>query len=92
MKMISYDGYIDKLRKEPAPPDFDRLYSGVERKAVFRPRARLALAGALAIILLGFFSYFGFQGRQAANGDMLMSYVFEQDGVDGLLLDYVFEY
>jgi hypothetical protein len=71
--------------------DFDRMLSRVERR-ILRRRAgmKLALAGALALMLFAFASYFYYPTRQAANGGTLMSYVFEQESVDGPILDYVF--
>lgn len=86
---MAYNKYIDGLKKDPAAPDFNELYSRIERQAVVRPRARLALAGALAVVLVVFSVYF-FQARQTG-GEMLMSYVFEKESIDGPLLDYVFK-
>jgi hypothetical protein len=88
--MINYDEYISKLKKKPVVTDFDRLFARIERRAVLRPKTRLVLAGVLTVLVLGIFAYF-FQAQLAGDGDMLMSYVFEQESIDGLLLDYVFE-
>lgn len=88
--MTSYDEYINKLKKGSRQPDFDRLYFRVDQKARVRPKVRLALAAAFAVLLIGFVAYVGFQSQQTTDGDILMSYVFEQESLDGPLLDYVF--
>ena len=88
--MINYDEYINKLKKESASADYGRMFSRIEQKTISGPKLRLALAGAIVFLLIGFTVYFGSQSLQTPGNDTLMSYVFEQEDIDGPLLDYVF--
>ena len=72
-------------------PDFDLLYEKIINKAMVRPKVRLAFAGAVAVLLIAFVAYLGQLQYYGASDNMLMSYVFEQEAVDGPVLDYVFE-
>ncbi|MBU0672125.1 MAG: hypothetical protein KJ732_03755 [Candidatus Margulisbacteria bacterium] len=90
--MISYNEFLNELKEPAAPADYDRLLSQIEQKvSQRRPRARFLLAGAVAVLLLAFAAYFYYPAQQASNGDILMSYVFEQESLDGPLLAYVLE-
>ena len=71
-------------------PDFDLLYEKIIDKATVRPKARLAFAGAVAVLLIAFVACLGQLQYYGASDDMLMSYVFEQESLDGPVLDYVF--
>lgn len=90
--MADYNGYIRELKKGEAGADFERLRSRIEAR-VLRRRAgvRVALAGALAALLLAFAAYYYYPGLWAGDNDVLMSFVFEQESVDGPLMDYVLE-
>jgi hypothetical protein len=90
--MVDYNEYIKKLKKHESGADFDRMLSRIEER-ISRRRSgnRLVLAGALAVLLFAFAAYFYSPARQAGNSETLMSYVFEQESVDGPLLDYVFD-
>ena len=90
--MKEYEGFIAKIREDEGKADYDRLLSRIEMR-VSRRRAGVgvALAGALAVMLLAFAVYFYYPGSQGSGNDVLMSFVFEQESVDGPLLDYVLE-
>ncbi|MFH1684556.1 MAG: hypothetical protein ABIA67_06715 [Candidatus Margulisiibacteriota bacterium] len=90
--MADYNEYINKLKKYESEADFDQLRSRLELRISKRAaQTRLALAGALVVLLLAFAAYFYYPTEQAGNNDdILMSYVFQQESVDGTLTDYVF--
>lgn len=91
--MADYNEYITKLKNHEAAADFDQLHLRLEQRILKRKsRARVVLAGALAVLLMAFAAYFYYPTQQANNNDdVLMSYVFEQESVDGMLMDYVFD-
>ncbi|MCX5751091.1 MAG: hypothetical protein NT099_05440 [Candidatus Saganbacteria bacterium] len=87
--MISYDGYIARLKQGTSEPNYDQLFSGIEHKLHAFPKLRLAFAGtlvtgfAIALFFIGFVA-----GQVPERG--VMSYVFEQQSTNGEILDYVF--
>ncbi len=95
--MISYEEYIGKLKASAeARPDYARLRTALERRLAGRQtagqkwRVRAALAGACALLLIGFSAYFTYP-LLTGNGDQLMSYVYgQQEITDGPVIDYVF--
>jgi len=90
--MVDYNGYIRELKKGGAGADFERMRSLIEaRVSRRRSRSRAALAGALAVLLLMVAAYYYSPALQAGNNDILMSFVFDQESVDGPLMDYVLE-
>ena len=89
--MTDYNEYINRLKKHEVEADYDQLQLRLKQRILKRTnRARMILAGALAVLLMAFAAYFYYPTQQASNGDVLMSYVFQQENVDGPLLDYVF--
>ena len=89
--MKEYEGFIRKIREDQGREDYDRMLAQIERRVSHRKaRAGLALAGALAVLLFAFAAYLYYPARQAGNGEVLLSYVFERESVDGPILDYVF--
>ncbi len=87
--MREYEGFIRKMKEYEGRANYDRMFSQIEQKISTAPKVRLALAAVLAVLLIGFIAYSGFQS-QREGGDLLMSYVFEREDIDGPLLDYVF--
>lgn len=91
--MISYEEYVGKVKAGRAETDFDAMYQATLRKIADRQkiRARSALAGVVAILVIGFAAYFSYPIRQGGNGQ-LFSYVFDQpqEVSDGPVIDYVF--
>ena len=90
--MKEYEGFIRGIKEYQGKADYDRMYARIEQR-IFRRRTgmRLALAGALALILFAFAVYFYYPLGQASKGETLLSYVFERESVDGPLLDYVLD-
>ena len=89
--MIDYNEYIHKLKKCESETDFGRMLSRIEERILRRRSGnRLVLAGALAVSLFAFAAYFYYPTRQADKSETLISYVFEQESIDGPILDYVF--
>jgi hypothetical protein len=93
--MTDYNNYIARLKKEKTDVDYDRMFARVLQRSARKPCGmRLALAGALALLLIGFGLYFasGQNSRLASNTDedLLTTYVFdESENIDGPVLDYV---
>jgi hypothetical protein len=91
--MISYEEYVKKIKAGPAPAEFDGMYRAIGRKIADRQklRAREALAGVVAILVIGFAAYFSYPVLSGGNGQLL-SYVFDQqpEVTDGPVIDYVF--
>ena len=90
--MISYDDYIKKLKEGGGEPDYGRLYAGVNERITNSKRfsaTRLALAGALTLMLFGFTFYYNYY---SASGDsILMSYIMNGEGMgQGPVIDYIF--
>lgn len=89
--MREYERLIRKIREDQGRVDYDRMFLRIkERESRRGIGTRLALAGALTVMFLTFAVYCFYPIRQTDNGEVLMSYVFEQESVDGPLLDYVF--
>ncbi len=89
--MISYEEYLNKLKGSlDAQPDYARLRTALERKVSGRKwQFRVALAGACALLLMGFSAYFTYPLWNS--NDQLMSYVYgPQEISDGPVIDYVF--
>ncbi len=90
--MKDYEGLIGRMRDYEGKVDYGRMLSRIEQRISRRRTGmRLALAGALTFVFLAFAGYYYYPARQAESGSVLMSYVFEQESVDGPLLDYVFK-
>ena len=90
--MIGYEDYINKIKVGTAPADFDGLRQAIGRKIAARQkvRARGALAGACAVLMIGLAAYFTYPAAPGGSGQ-LFSYVFEQQfASDGPVIDYVF--
>jgi hypothetical protein len=88
--MREYEGFIGRIREYQARVDYDQMLSRIEACVSRRKAgARLALVGALTLFLMGFIAYFALLSPQP-NGNLLMSYVYEREGIDGPLLEYVF--
>lgn len=91
--MISYEEYVGKVKAGRAETDFDGMYRAIGRKIADRQkiRARSALAGVLAVVVIGLVAYFSYPIRPGGNGQ-LVSYVFDQpqEVSDGPVIDYVF--
>jgi dolichol kinase len=89
--MADYNEYLSEIKKPQAGPDFARLHAQIEQKAGRRAvRARLALAGTLAVFILAFAVYYLYPSGTVGNNDVLISYVFEQqETIDGPILEYV---
>ena len=88
---MEYNKYIGKLKARSSKIDFDQMEVGIESKIHLRPKLRLAVAGALAILLIGFFSYLNIASNLAANDDLIMAYVFESESINGEVTDYIFD-
>lgn len=90
--MNDYNEYLNKLKEYQVEADFDGLRHKIDQRVSRKTFGlRLALAGAVAVLLLGFTTYFYYPTEQASNEDALMSYVFEHDNTNGPLTTYVFE-
>jgi hypothetical protein len=91
--MISYDEYVNKIRGSEPEADFNRLYQAIGQKITSRQkfRTRSALAGVVAMLVIGFAAYFSYPLLLGGNGQLL-SYVFDQqpEVTDGPVIDYVF--
>ena len=87
--MREYEGFIKKMKEAEGKVDYSQMFSRIEQKIHAAPKVRLTLAGALALLLISFIAYFALLSPQP-NGDLLMSYVFEPEEIDGPLLEYVF--
>ena len=91
--MISYEEYVKRIKAGTAPADFDGLYRVIERKIAERQklRAREALAGVMAVLVISLAAYFSYPILLGGNGQLL-SYVFDQqpEVTDGPVIDYVF--
>lgn len=90
--MISYDDYIKRLKEGGEKPDYSRMHARIKGKISGRkrfPATKLALAGALALMLLG--STFYYNIYSASGNDILMSYVMNGEKVDdGPVMEYIF--
>ena len=90
--MGSYNDYIGELKGARSVLDDRRLLAGIETKIKHRAgRKRLLLEGSLALCLLVTVLYFNFRPYFSGSGDLLASYVFSEEPVDGPILNYVFE-
>ena len=87
---MDYKDYINKLKESGGEVDHDRMYSKIQGRISSQPRVRLALAGALAMLIISSALYFN-SAIRSQNDEVFMSYVFEQESLDGPLLSYVFE-
>ena len=88
--MMDYESWRGEIKRAAAPdPDFDRLLGRIRRRAAVRPRIRAA-AGMLAVLLITAAVYLVQLGPPVGNGDLLMSYVYDNGEVDGPVLKCVF--
>ena len=94
--MTDYNKYLAALKRDRTDVDYDRMYARILQRSSRQPWGRrLALAGALAVLLISFGLYFasGQVGWLASNNrgeDSLTAYVFEENGnIDGPVLDYI---
>jgi len=89
--MISYEDYIKRLKDGGEEPDYGRMHAHIKVKISGRKRftaARVALAGALTLMLLGFTFYYNYT---APGDNVLLSYVINGDEVDdGPVMEYIF--
>ena len=88
--MMDYKDYISRLKESGGEVDYDRMYSKIRGRLSSRPRTRLVLAGALALLFISSALYFN-SVILSQNDEVFMSYVFEQESIEGPLLSYVFE-
>ena len=93
--MKEYFKYIKKLKDYRRDVDFSRMYSEIEckrskKRFISAPALSLAAAGALAVLLIGFFAYNNYFA-QPYGASYVTSYVFESEAVDGNpVMAYVF--
>lgn len=90
--MGTYEEYISRLKGVRVALDDSRMYPRIEAKIAGRSRRiRLALEGALAVLLIGFAIYFNFYPRMPGSEETLTEYVFQQNDLNGdQILNYVF--
>jgi len=91
--MNNYKEYINKLKGMEVRVDYGQLFAQIENKIAGKsifgfPRVSFAVAGALAVLLIGFAVYFS---GLSSNDDALMAYVFApENGSDNVVMAYVF--
>ena len=90
--MISYDDYINKLKEGGGDPDYGRMHTRIKQRIAGRKRftaTKLALAGALTLMLVGFTFYYNYYS--ASGNDIMMSYIMNgQEAEQGPVIDYIF--
>ncbi|MFA6169642.1 MAG: hypothetical protein WCW67_01785 [Candidatus Margulisiibacteriota bacterium] len=91
--MDKYDHYINRLKKEPHRPDFDRLYRQIEAKrtrSLFFKQFAVPLGIVAAIFLLAWPAARYFD-QSSERGDLL-SFVIQDDSSNRPELDnFIFE-
>jgi len=90
--MVDYNEYLNKLKEYHAEADFDALQQKIEKRVLRKATGmRLALAGAVAVLLLAVVTYYYYPTNLANNDDSIVSYVFEQEKINGPVISYVFD-
>ena len=93
--MTDYNEYIKSLKEHQVSIDYDQMYGRIKKKAgqgSYVPK--LALAGALAVIMFAFGIYYGssrdVQVASQTVDEPVMDYVFEDSNdVNGPVMTYV---
>lgn len=87
-----YEDYLKKLKGYQPPLEGERQWARISsRLEERRPVGRLALAGALAVLLIGVGLYYNYRPAAVGREALMADYVFQQSSVeDNLLLQYVF--
>ncbi|MBI5699448.1 hypothetical protein HZC35_03955 [Candidatus Saganbacteria bacterium] len=90
--MGDYEEYIDRLKASGPGFDDQKMSSRIKAGITGRARhARLALGGALVLLLIGSVIYFNVLPHFFGNGVTLADYVFRQNEMNGdQILNYIF--
>jgi hypothetical protein len=89
--MGDYEGYINRLKAAGSGFDDQKMYSRIKAGIAGRARrTRLALGGALALLLVGSVIYFNVLPYFLDDGETLADYVFRQNEINGdQIMNYV---
>jgi hypothetical protein len=88
---MKYYNFIKELREHDLPANYQALFERIRQKTEKRvSEQRLALAGALAVLLIAVGLYFGF--FRADSSASIMNYVFGYEEVNSSpIISYVFD-
>lgn len=91
--MAVYEEYIGRLKGMKTEFDIGKMQAGIEAKITSRSRRkRLAMEGALAILLIGLALYYSFSPYLFGNGNTFAEYVYQPENMNGdQVLAYVFK-
>jgi len=92
--MGEYERYIDRLKKMKVEFNDRKMHSRIETEVNGQARRlKLAVEGALALLLISFVLYFNVSPYLFGRSATMSEYVFQQENANGdPVMNYIFSY